>query len=346
MRNTLRLTILAMLFLAAGCSHYDRELMGEPQPQAQPNVANSQPLPENAPVDSDSMDIGMFHDLDYYGQWYQRDPYGWVWRPSVVMNWQPFMHGHWIWSQYGWMWVDYDPWGWATSHYGYWYNDFTLGWVWIPDYTWSPVQCDWLVYGDYIGWCPEAPPGAAFRDPWDDSTPWVFVPVRKFKQADVAVNRATPKFKTVNNDIMRGKPALQDVERKGAGLFPQVDVQLDRRVVRDREFAKVKYPPDQQDIIASHRTVPIKSGGTQTNMAPVQYSPGSPYSPGTPGPPPPIVGPVQPGPQQPPAQAKSKGSSPPPAPAKTETKYKSQKAQEKKDSGKSKDPTTTKKGKG
>ena len=336
--------ILAALFLAAGCSHYDRALMGEPQPKEQPDVAaNAQPQPETAPADSDSMDIGMFHDLDYYGQWYQRDPYGWIWRPSVVMDWQPFTHGHWIWTQYGWMWVDYDPWGWATSHYGYWYNDFTLGWVWIPDYTWSPVQCDWIEYGDYVGWAPAAPPGASFKDPWDDQKPWVFVSVRKFKQPDVAQNRVTPKFKPgSDSDITRNKPALTDVERKGSGLFPEVDVQLDRRVVHDREFARVKYPPDQQDIIAEYRTVPIKSG-VMTSPAPVQLTPGSPYTgPGDPVPPPPNAGPVQQGPPQP---SKSKGTSSQP-PAKTETKYKSQKTQEHKDPAKSKDSTTTKKGKG
>ena len=350
MRNTLRTIILAAMFstFAAGCSRYDKQLMGEPQPQEQPNPAYSaEPQPQNAPADSDSMDIGMFHDLDYYGQWYQRDPYGWIWRPSVaMMDWQPFTHGHWIWTQYGWMWVDYDPWGWATSHYGYWYNDFTLGWVWIPDYTWSPVTCDWIEYGDYIGWAPEAPPGAAFKDPWDDGKPWVFVPVRKFKDTDVARNRETPRFKpTSDTDIARGKPALSDVERRGAGIFSEVDVQLDRRVVHDREFARVKYPPDQQDIIAEHSTVPIHSpvmsgGGT----TPVQLTPGSPYTgPGDPVSPPPSAGPVQ---QGPPAPSKSKGSHSQP-PAKTEAKYKSQKTQEKKDSGKTKDSsTTTKKGKG
>ncbi len=219
MRNTLRTAILAALFLGvAGCSQYDRELMGDPQPKEPVNPTQSaQTDPATEYADSDAMDIGMFHDLDGYGQWFERDPYGWVWRPTAIIDWQPFTRGHWIWSQYGWMWVDYDPWGWATSHYGSWYNDFTLGWVWVPDYTWSPVQCDWMMYGDYIGWCPVSPPGGSFKEPWEGSKAWVWVPVRKFKNTDVGEFRATPKFKNGDDSsIHRGAPALTEINARRA----------------------------------------------------------------------------------------------------------------------------------
>lgn len=344
MRHTLQTAILAMLFLAAGCAKYDRELMGDPQPrEAEPaSAVETQTAP--TPADSDSMGVGMFNDLDYYGQWYQRDPYGWVWRPNVVMDWQPFLHGNWIWTQYGWMWADYDPWGWATSHYGYWTTDFTLGWIWIPDYTWSPVQCDWMQYGDYIGWCPVAPPGAAFKNPWDGSKAWVWVPIRKFKQVDVGSYRAAPKFKSGSaTDIARGAPTIADVQAHGAGIFPLVDVQLDRRTVHDREFAKVKYPPNQQEIIAEYRRVSMKSvgGGLTTTPAPVRLNPGGGFN----DPNAPVnVGPVQP--QQPSTQTRSKSSSKSGS-GKTTSKYKSTKHQEKKDGGKSKgDSDTDKKEKG
>lgn len=342
MRNTFRTAILATLFLAAGCSGYDRALMGDPQPKEPAVATNNEPAPATASADSDSMDIGMFNDLDYYGQWYQRDPYGWVYRPTVVMDWQPFTHGHWIWSQYGWMWVDYDPWGWATSHYGYWTQDFTLGWIWVPDYTWSPVQCEWIQYGDYIGWAPEPPPGAAFKEPWEGSQAWVFVPIRKFKQADVATNRAAPKFKTGDDaQISRGVPALKEVERRGAGIFTIVDVQLDRRVVHDREFARVKYPPDQQDIIAAHST-PYKSTMTSPASPTVNNATSPGWNNGGAGTDPASVGPVQPQPQ---GKSKDSGAQKPASSGKTQTKYKSQ---QKKDSGKSKDDSKTdsKKGKG
>jgi len=344
MRNTLRTAILAALFLAAaGCSQYDRDLMGEPEPKEPVNPTSAQPQPANeAAYEDTTMDVGMFHDLDGYGQWFERDPYGWVWRPTAVIDWQPFTRGHWIWTSYGWMWVDYDPWGWATSHYGYWYSDFTLGWVWVPDYTWSPVQCDWMLYGDYIGWSPVSPPGASYKEPWDGSKAWVWVPVRKFKQTDIGEYRATPKFKPGDDaNIQRGAPALAEVERRGAGMFSTTSVTLDRRIVRDREFAKVKYPPDQQEIIAERRTVPVKSSAGGFSAPPSMSGGSADWNPPTTS-----VGPTQPA-QQPsqPATGKSKGTSKPADSGKTTTKYKSQGA--KKDAPKSKDDTpSSKKDKG
>lgn len=344
MRHTLQIAFLAALFVVAGCAQYDRELMGDPQPR-EAAVSHTTPVPaETSTADSDSMDVGMFNDLDYYGSWHQMDPYGWVWRPNVVMDWQPFVNGHWIWTQYGWMWVDYDPWGWATSHYGYWTMDFALGWVWIPDYTWSPVRCDWMEYGNYIGWCPVAPPGAAFKEPWDGAKAWVWVPVRKFKQDDIGTYRATPKFKSgTDPEVSRGAPVLSDIERKGAGVFPRVNVELDRRVVRNREFAVVKYPPDQQDVIAAHRgnIQPMPNpGGVRVTPTPGSFVPGSGVEAV-----PPVVGPTQPATPQ--VHGKSKGTNPPPSSEKKETKFKSRGNHEKKDAGKSKgDSNSTEKGKG
>lgn len=342
MRNTLRTAVFAAFFLVmAGCSQYDRELMGDPQPKATVTQTTSpEPQPAAEYADSDAMDIGMFHDLDGYGQWFERDPYGWVWRPTAIIDWQPFTRGHWIWSQYGWMWVDYDPWGWATSHYGYWYNDFTLGWVWVPDYTWSPVQCDWMEYGDYIGWCPVSPPGVSLKEPWEGSKAWVWVPTRKFKSNDVVEYRETPKFKPGDDaNIRRGVPALSEIQRK-AGTFPITDVTLDKRIVRDREYARVKYPPDQQEIIAERRTTPVKSTPGYS-PSPTQYAPNgtSDWNPPTTN-----VGPTQPATQQPQAKSKDTGSKPADS-GKTTTKYKSR-TPEKKDDSKSKDGSTTKKGKG
>ncbi|HET6348804.1 MAG TPA: DUF6600 domain-containing protein [Candidatus Krumholzibacteria bacterium] len=284
MKSTLQLAFLALFLLAAGCSRYDRELLGDPQPAqpapaAQSAVTTSQEPPVDATeaaVADDSMGVGMFNDLDYYGQWYQVDPYGWVWRPTVITDWQPFTNGHWIWTQYGWMWVDYDPWGWATSHYGYWVTDFRLGWIWIPDYQWSPVQCDWMVYDDYICWAPVPPPGHHFREPWEGEQAWVSVPVRKFKDNNVAEYRVTPKFKAGESErtMYRGAPDVRDIERTG-GKFATVDVTLNRRVVGDHEFAKVIFPPGQQTLIDAHRgTI-----GSTSSSAPIQYSPSNSWTP-------------------------------------------------------------------
>ena len=265
MRDTLRITILALVIsgLGAGCSGYDRELMGDPEPAAPAQPAPVTVAPQEEPVsqanydDENALDVGMFEDLQYYGSWHWVDPYGWVWRPIVVSEWQPFLYGHWIWTQYGWMWVSYDPWGWATTHYGYWAVDFALGWVWIPDYTWSPCQCDWTTWDGWISWAPVPPPGVRYRDPWDgDDTPWVSVPARKFKEPEVAHYRTTPKFKsgTSERSLRRSPPDEHEIERVYSKPLRVVDVQLDRTVVGDREFAKVRYPADEEWNILQHQT--------------------------------------------------------------------------------------------
>lgn len=329
MRDTLRLTILAALFLAVGCSTYDRELMGDPEPAHTQEPAYAE---QPAPADEDSLGVGMFNELDYYGQWYSVAPYGWAWRPTVVSEWQPFAHGHWIWSQYGWMWVDYDPWGWATSHYGYWAIDYAMGWIWIPDYTWSPAQCDWLWYDDTICWSPVPPSGVKFKEPWEDNKTWVSVPVRRFKDPDVGAYRVTPKFKDVDEaqNVSRATPDVREVERRGAKFSP-VEVQLDRRVVGEREFAKVKFPADQEQIIAGQRAR-IKGNDTSARFAPVTVTQPQPISSGGNGN---SVGPPKP---QTESKAKSKESTPKSKDSgKKETNYKSKKSDEKKGDDKSKD---------
>jgi hypothetical protein len=187
-----------------------------------------------------------------------------VWRPIVVSTWQPFLYGHWIWTQYGWMWVSYDPWGWATAHYGYWVIDFTYGWVWIPDYTWSPCRCDWIIYDDYICWSPVPPPGVRFKDPWEkDGTQWVAVPAGKFKEPGIGNYRTTPKFKSGYSDrtLRRSAPDEHDIERIGWKEIPVVEVRLDRSVVGEREFARVQLPPDQQSIVDEQRVKMKEAAG-------------------------------------------------------------------------------------
>ena len=334
MRDTFRALFFAALFFAAGCSRYDRELLGDPEP-AQPRAESEYvEAADPAYAGEDSLGVGMFDELRFYGQWYWVDPYGWVWRPTVVTEWQPFMNGHWIWSQYGWMWVDYDPWGWATSHYGYWTTDFTMGWIWIPDYTWSPVQCNWLVYDDYVCWAPVPPPGVHRRDPWDADRGWVSVPVRRFKEQNVASYRETPKFKPdpAEHSIYRGAPDVYDVGRRGP-KFSTIEVQLERHVVGDHEFAKVKYPPDQQQIISSQRV------RTKTNNNSARFTEPAP----APQPLPPMTtdnggGAVGPKPQ--PAKSKDSSTGNKDSGKKTERKYKDRgndkKDGDKKDEGQSK----------
>lgn len=326
-----------MSFLALGCSsNNDPELMGDPEPAppAEPAYAD-----ESAPPAEDSLGVGEFDELRYYGAWHWVDPYGWVWRPTVVSEWQPFQRGHWIWSQYGWMWVDYDPWGWATSHYGYWTTDFTFGWIWIPDYQWSPCQCDWLMYDDYISWAPVPPPSVKFKEPWEGEKAWISVPVRRFKEPNVGDYRTTPKFKpdAAGATISRGAPDVREIERRGP-RFGVTEVQLERRVVGEREFARVKLPADQEQIVQRQRTLD-KTNSRSPAIAPQTVTPPSNNGDN-------IVGP--PNNPPPPSKAKSKDSNggSKDSGTKKETKYKDRKPADKNDDGKSKEESTSGKKKG
>jgi len=247
---------MATLVLA-GCGGYDRELLGDPQPEPAQEVAEAPSEAFYTQVPPESLDVGMFSELKFYGSWFFLDPFGWVWRPIVTSDWAPFVYGHWAWTSYGWMWISYEPFGWATCHYGFWTNDFTLGWVWIPDYQWSPCQVDWIVYDDYICWSPVPPSGVRFKDPWDAEryNPWVTVRGKYFVEPEVANYKEPAKFKAGYSDrtLRRSPPDSRDIERIRGKTLSTVDVSLQRTVVGEHEFARVALPPDQQQIVEQHR---------------------------------------------------------------------------------------------
>ncbi len=100
-------------------------------------------------------DLAMYAaELEPHGVWYQEPSIGYVWRPRVGINWQPYSQGRWTWTPYGWTWVPGERWGWATSHYGRWGHSDRGGWYWIPSSGWGPAWVSWAVGGDYVGWCP------------------------------------------------------------------------------------------------------------------------------------------------------------------------------------------------
>jgi hypothetical protein len=253
--------IFALSLALAGCAGYDRELMGEPEPEpaqvAPAEVAYQEP--EDARVEpADS--LAMFDDLKFYGSWYDLYPYGMVWRPTVVSTWAPMTYGHWVWTSYGWMWASYDPFGWAVYNYGFWTYDFALGWVWIPDYVWAPVQCEWIGWDDWVGWCPLPPPGIHYDDPWKyrDDGPWVTVPVTKFKETDVVRYRQAPKFKagTSERTLRRQAPEAGVIERGLGHPLKVVDVQVDRTLVGRHELTRVVLPHEEQAIVEQERAKP------------------------------------------------------------------------------------------
>jgi Family of unknown function (DUF6600)/FecR protein len=93
-------------------------------------------------------------ELEANGSWDYVGEVGYVWRPSVGADWQPYLDGRWDWSSYGWVWVAGEPWGWATSHYGRWGYSSGVGWYWMPGSVWAPAWVSWAVGDDYVGWCP------------------------------------------------------------------------------------------------------------------------------------------------------------------------------------------------
>jgi hypothetical protein len=99
-----------------------------------------------------------YQPLAAYGHWGQHPQYGAVWNPGDP-SYEPYANGYWQASTYGWVWIPNEPFGWAVNHYGRWLWDGA--WYWVPDTTWGPSWVDWRVGGDYIGWAPAVPAGAA-----------------------------------------------------------------------------------------------------------------------------------------------------------------------------------------
>ncbi|HEU4929698.1 MAG TPA: DUF6600 domain-containing protein [Candidatus Krumholzibacteria bacterium] len=258
MRHSWKFLIIGSMLLA-GCRP-DRELLGDPVPEPEPQYSEAQEFDDYeegtvAPEDS----LAMFSDLRFYGSWYELYPYGWVWRPVVVSNWMPMTLGHWVWTSYGWMWLSYDPFD-ETYHYGFWTYDFALGWVWVPDSIWAPVRCDWVLHDDYISWCPMPPPNVRYKDPWDSDrvNPWVTVPVRKFKDTQVAQYRVPAKYKsdTSHRYTRRAPPEPSAIERGTGKPLVVTDVRLDQPATGSQTITRVVLPPDEQAIVESARSKP------------------------------------------------------------------------------------------
>jgi hypothetical protein len=128
-------------------------------------ILNSQP--QAGPVTMQTF----YDQLAPYGNWVNSPAYGYVWVPDVGADFVPYgTAGHWAFTDYGWTWVSDFPWGWATFHYGSWYYDYSMGYVWIPATQWGPAWVSWRSNEGYYGWAPMGPSGYAY--PQDR---WVFV---------------------------------------------------------------------------------------------------------------------------------------------------------------------------
>ena len=92
--------------------------------------------------------------FDRYGSWEYEQPYGYVWYPSVAVDWRPYYHGYWSSIRpFGWTWIGFDSWSWPTHHYGRW-GHVRNRWFWIPERRWAPAWVSWGAAPGYVSWCP------------------------------------------------------------------------------------------------------------------------------------------------------------------------------------------------
>jgi hypothetical protein len=159
-----------------------------------------------------------FPVLNAYGNWIDLAAYGRVWQPAVGSDWAPFVNGTWIWTDEGWMWDTSEPYGWVVYHYGYWMRWGATGWVWVPDYEWSPARVRWYDDGVNIGWSPMPPPRSSFPMAYEQGFEgvWVFVPSNRFINPNVGAYRyASPPPQGGRRPlgVTRG-PDLREVERR------------------------------------------------------------------------------------------------------------------------------------
>ena len=124
------------------------------------------PLMTSGPAQEVSVGVSIHATADFeaplapLGGWVEVGSYGRCWHPrGLAADWRPYCGGQWTWTDCGWYWETDEPWGWACYHYGSWYQDPVIGWVWVPGVEWAPAWVVWRSGGGYIGWAPCAPRG-------------------------------------------------------------------------------------------------------------------------------------------------------------------------------------------
>jgi hypothetical protein len=249
-RITLLPAVLAVLALGAmaltGCttSYYDDD----------PDIQDDY-YAEDEGYDDGELVFDEFEDLEYWGQWFPLAPFGWVWRPTVVLEWRPYDHGHWIWTEYGWAWESYEPFGWITYHYGFWAHDVVWGWIWIPDYEWYPARAEWVTFDGFIAWAPIPPPRYdGWGDPWGhgyDVYAWHVVEGEHF--GDTEVGRYHRQFKESyrvkeRTSVRYKAPDVASIERTTRRTLRPVTIEMTELQVRGRTIQRMKLPKDERIV--------------------------------------------------------------------------------------------------
>jgi len=137
-------------------------------------------------------DVSFFYEeLAPYGEWIDHPQFGWVWTPyNIPFSWRPYTRGQWVYSDCGWTWMSHEPFGWAVYHYGRWFWDPYIGWLWVPGMQWAPAWTEWRIGQGWVGWAPLQPDVGGWRgnDYGFSAHPerptrnfyWNFAPARNF----------------------------------------------------------------------------------------------------------------------------------------------------------------------
>lgn len=200
--------------------------------------------------------------LDQYGEWAEIWPYGRVWRPHVVADWQPFCYGDWMWSQDGWTWSSYEPFGWVVYHYGEWNFDPDFGWYWIPGTDWSPARVDWVTYGDYVCWAPMAASGVTWQEPWEDRDDhvWSTVEAKDFLKENVGHSRVMGERPESTPEKAQMRVAYKAPERKMIqeripDHVERVNLAHEKVVVGPRKLLRARMPEIVQQRVERNRAI-------------------------------------------------------------------------------------------
>lgn len=119
--------------------------------------APAQPDPPPRPVPIEAFydvlrDHGTFIDSDRYGTLFCPHP------DEVGADFQPYLRGHWIMTEYGWTFTSDLKISWVTDHYGRWVEAGlqNCNWAWLPGGEWGPAWVDFRVGEKVIAWRPQA----------------------------------------------------------------------------------------------------------------------------------------------------------------------------------------------
>ncbi len=118
-------------------------------------LARPEPPPRPVPIEAfyDVLrDHGTFIDSDRYGTLFCPHP------DEVGADFQPYLHGHWIMTEYGWTFTSDLKISWVTDHYGRWVEAGlqNCNWAWLPGGEWGPAWVDFRVGEKVIAWRPQA----------------------------------------------------------------------------------------------------------------------------------------------------------------------------------------------